>query len=142
MMRLVEEPGPKELEAAFALRYEVFVIGQDVPVELERDGKDDDALHVVLFDGERAVATGRTIVSGETAKMQRIAVVADRRGEGLGRVVMDALERRAKAAGAAVSRLASQVSAVGFYERLGYRAVGDVFLEAGIEHRWMDKPLR
>jgi predicted GNAT family N-acyltransferase len=34
--------------------------------------------------------------------------------------------------------LAAQMHAIGFYERLGYVARGDVFLDAGIEHRWMD----
>jgi predicted GNAT family N-acyltransferase len=37
--------------------------------------------------------------------------------------------------------LAAQLQAIGFYERLGYVARGDVFLDAGIEHRWMDADL-
>jgi predicted GNAT family N-acyltransferase len=139
--RLVIDPTGDALEAAFALRYRVFVEEQRVPEDLERDGLDDAARHVVLLEGERAIATGRLLIGAEAAKVQRVAVAPERRGEGLGRVIMDALEEVARQGGAPLARLASQAGAVPFYERLGYRAFGDPFMEAGIAHRWMDKPL-
>lgn len=139
--RLVIDPTSDALEAAFSLRYRVFVEEQRVPLDLERDGLDEQARHAVLLEGDRAVATGRLMIGAEAAKVQRVAVAPERRGEGLGRVIMEALEEVARQAGAPVARLASQVGAVPFYERLGYRAYGDPFMEAGIAHRWMDKPL-
>lgn len=142
--RIVAAPTGADLAAALALRVEVFVDEQGVPADLERDGLDPACEHVVVFDpGDgAAVAAGRMRLSADgIAKMQRIAVRADRRGLGLGRLVMRHLEARAAAQGAAVSRLASQASAVGFYERVGYRAWGEPFVEAGIDHRWMDLAL-
>ncbi len=142
-LRVVRAPDAAQMVAAYALRFRVFVEEQAVPIDLERDGRDGDADHVVVFDGDVAVATGRLMVNGDgVAKVQRVAVDDARRGAGLGRVVMDALEERAAALGAHTARLASQLSAVGFYLRLGYRVYGEVFLDAGIEHRWMDKELR
>lgn len=142
-LRIVDDPTPDELAAALALRTRVFVDEQGVPPEIEADGRDGEALHVVIFDdpGGAAVATGRMLLRGEIAKMQRIAVEPDRRREGLGRLVMRRLEGRAAARGAAVARLSSQESAIAFYERLGYVARGEPFMEAGIRHRDMDLPL-
>jgi len=126
------------------LRYQVFVNEQNVPLDLEQDGLDDQAMHVVVFDGARCVGTGRLMKKAEdptTVKVQRVAVDGDCRGKGVGRAVMDALEARGRDAGHSRVLLASQASAVGFYERLGYRAFGDMFMDAGIEHYWMDKAL-
>lgn len=146
--------------ASLALREGVFCDEQGVPPELERDALDGVATHAVLLDEPalvaevddvdgvdevgrpRAVATARVLVEDTLAKVQRVAVARARRGEGLGRRIMEAVEDLARQAGAAKVKLASQVTAIPFYERLGYRARGPVFLDAGIEHRWMDKPLR
>lgn len=144
-LRITDSPTDAEMAAAFELRHRVFVIGQNVPPELEVDGLDPEARHVVVFEGERAVATGRVRLGvdpdGVVAKAERIAVDDACRGRGLGRLVMDRIERIARGAGCTTLKLASQVDAVPFYERLSYRPYGDLFVDAGIDHRWMDKPL-
>lgn len=141
-MRVVVDPDPTALEAAFALRERVFIAEQGVPADLERDALDAVAHHVVLLDGERAIGTGRVrLVAPDVAKVERVAVDAARRGQGSGRRVMAALEDRARALGAAIVRLAAQESAIAFYSRLGYTARGERFWDAGLPHRWMDKPL-
>ncbi|PKN55836.1 MAG: GNAT family N-acetyltransferase [Deltaproteobacteria bacterium HGW-Deltaproteobacteria-14] len=142
-MRVAVEPDPTTLEAAFQLRQRVFVEEQGVPAALERDALDAVAHHVVLLEGERAIGTGRVrLVAPDVAKVERVAVDVDRRGQGSGRRVMEALEERARALGAANVRLAAQESAVAFYQRLGYTAHGERFWDAGLPHRWMDKALR
>jgi predicted GNAT family N-acyltransferase len=141
-LRVVTDPSPAELEAAFALRCRVFVDEQAVPLEEELDGLDASATHVVVVDGGGVtVGTGRMILVDRVAKMQRIAVDPGSRGQGIGRVVMDALEDLARARGARIARLDAQTRVVGFYENLGYFAYGDLHLDANILHRWMDKVL-
>lgn len=141
-MRVVVDPDPTTLEAAFALRERVFIAEQGVPADLERDALDAVAHHVVLLDGERAIGTGRVrLLAPDVAKVERVAVDADRRGQGSGRRVMEALEDRARALGAGIVRLAAQESAIAFYLRLGYTARGERFWDAGLPHRWMDKAL-
>jgi predicted GNAT family N-acyltransferase len=68
-------------------------------------------------------------------------VLAEHRRRGIGRAVMRALHDLARFRNAKSVTLAAQLQALGFYERLGYVARGDVFLDAGIEHRWMDVDL-
>ena len=112
-----------------------------MPVERERDGQDSQAHHVLVLCLEMAVGTGRCRLFGEVGKMERIAVDAAMRGRGVGRLIMEALEAWALEQGATVARLASQDSALTFYECLGYQAHGEAFMDAGISHRWMDKCL-
>ena len=76
-------------EPLSALRYQVFVIEQGVPVELEIDGEDLSACHVAaLIDSNQVIGTGRILVSG---KIGRMAVRSDMRQQGVGRAVLDAL---------------------------------------------------
>ena len=140
--RIVDGATGADREAAYALRFRVFVDEQKVPEDEELDDIDPVAWHVVLLDDAGvAVATGRAICREGIAKMQRIAVDADHRGEGLGRVIMDQLELWARDQGASVARLEAQVQAIPYYEKVGYVAYGDEFLDCNIPHRWMDKEL-
>jgi len=74
-------------------------------------------------------------------KAERVAVRRPFRGAGVGRALMRALEDEARALGRRELVLNAQLPVVAFYERLGYRAEGPEFLEAGIPHRAMRKPL-
>jgi len=139
----------EELQQALSIRRRVFIEEQQVPEDLEIDEHDADpatvtsCLHVLArLDGE-PVATARLLLGEGDGHVHigRVAVVADKRGLGLGRVVMLALHELARERSATSITLGAQLQAIGFYERLGYRAYGDVFLDAGIEHRWMDLDL-
>ena len=80
-------------------------------------------------------------VVGDAAKAERVAVLHSARGTGIGRALMDALERAASAAGLRRVKLSAQSEVVPFYVRLGYTPYGEEFIEADIPHRWMEKAL-
>jgi predicted GNAT family N-acyltransferase len=130
-----------EVAAALVLREEVFVGEQGVSLAEERDGRDEDALHLVVVDDGVVVATCRLLVEGTTVKLGRMAVVRTRRGLGLARALITEAEARGRALGAERMVLAAQLSAQLLYDRAGYDAYGDVFLDAGIEHVMMSKAL-
>lgn len=132
---------PALLQAALTLREVVFVVEQQVPYDEEVDGLDGDAEHVVLLRGDDAIGTARLRLVKGVAKIERVAVDGSLRGHGLGRRVMDAVEDLARLRNQTEALLAAQVPVLAFYAKLGYVAEGDVFLDAGIEHRWMRKPL-
>ena len=127
-----------DLPALLALRHEVFCVEQGVPVELERDGKDASALHLVAIDHGVVIGTCRILTGQETWRLGRMAVQADRRADGVGRGLMDLAHREARVAGARRVSLAAQIPVRGFYERQGYISQGEVFMEAGIPHILMD----
>lgn len=127
-----------ELEACLAIRREVFVVGQNVPEELEVDGLDPEAVHFIALHGERAAATARMrLTSNRVAKAERVAVRAPFRGRGLGARIMDVLEAEAGRRGRSEVVLWAQVQVMGFYANRGYRAFGPHFMDAGIPHREM-----
>jgi ElaA protein len=139
-----------EMQEALAVRRAVFIEEQAVPEALEIDEHDGDpttvatAVHVLVRRNGAAVATGRLLLdgpSGDHAHIGRVAVRQECRGRGFGRAVMLALQEEARKRGYPGITLAAQLHAIGFYERLGYTVYGDVFLDAGIEHRWMDLTL-
>lgn len=125
---------------ALAIRKRVFVEEQDVPIDREVDGRDDEATHFLLSDPE-PVATARVRPHDGAVKVERVAVLADRRGEGYGEAVMDAVEAYALDAGYEEVVLHAQVPVVEFYERLDYVTEGEEFEDAGIPHRAMRKSL-
>jgi predicted GNAT family N-acyltransferase len=135
---------------ALGVRFRVFVEEQHVPIEEEvdafddRPGERDDVVHVLLRLGGEPVATARLLLGHPTSEGEgyphigRVAVLAEHRTSGLGRLVMEALHEEARARGHNGVTLAAQLHAIPFYERLGYIARGPVYLDAGIEHRDMD----
>jgi predicted GNAT family N-acyltransferase len=130
-----------ERETLLALRHEVFVEEQGVPLDLEIDEHDEEAVHLVAVEGDRIVGTCRVLQAGGQAKFGRLVVARDARGRGIGAALLEEAERRARATGANVMVLAAQTSAIGLYDRAGYTARGEVYLDAGIEHVTMEKPL-
>jgi ElaA protein len=130
-----------EVDAALELRERVFVGEQGVSLEADRDGLDPEAVHVVAFEGERLVGTCRLVFADGLARLGRMAVEPDVRGRGLGAEILDAAERIARGRGAETMRLHAQVAARSLYERAGYEPRGAAFLEEGIEHQTMEKPL-
>jgi predicted GNAT family N-acyltransferase/CTP:molybdopterin cytidylyltransferase MocA len=131
-------------QGCLLVRRRVFIEEQDVPEDLEIDGHDEDCLHVMAHAGEWLVGTARVSRVGDAvAKVQRVAVLLPWRKHGVGAKLMSAIEARARSELSCTSAtLGAQLSAVPFYERLGYVAEGEVFLDAGIPHRTMTKPLR
>jgi len=132
--------GPREIADAIALRSAVFVEEQGVPVEEDLDGRDDEALHLVAVDGAgTVVGTCRLLVDGPTLKLGRMAVAVPSRRQGIGLRLLDLADDEAASTGAERIVLGAQVSAVRLYEQAGYSTRSGVFLDAGIEHVWMEK---
>jgi predicted GNAT family N-acyltransferase len=130
-----------EVEAALELRYRVFCDEQGVPFEAEQDGLDSEAHHLVAFDGDRLVGTCRLVFDDGLARLGRMAVEPELRGRGIGAAVLAEAEREARRAGAHRIRLHAQTAARSLYERGGFAARGEEFMEEGIPHLTMEKSL-
>jgi predicted GNAT family N-acyltransferase len=120
------------------VRETVFIDEQRVPRELEFDERDPLCLHVLAFDGDVAVGTGRLDL-GYGGKIGRVAVVATHRRGGVGAAVMERLHALARERRHARLWCHAQLTAVPFYERLGYVRSGPIFVEAGIDHVKMER---
>jgi ElaA protein len=129
--------GTADFDACMALRIEVFVHEQQVPEEEERDELDPAARHFLAEADGVPIGTLRIVMKApDLAKITRVAVRRDRRGQRVGVALMQAAEA---AVTAPVLALDAQSYALRFYERLGYAAEGEEFMEAGIAHKHMRK---
>ena len=120
------------------IRYTVFVDEQKVPEEEERDDWDAKSRHVLLTVDENPVGTGRLLPDGHIG---RVAVLKNFRGLGLGKALMEKMIDLARENNFPKVELSAQIQAQPFYESLGFNASGKIYLEAGIEHIFMDMVL-
>ncbi len=136
-----EARGRAELDAAVALRHDVFVGEQRVPPELELDGHDDEAAHLVAVQDGRVLATARLLPRGGTLLLGRLAVAPEARRRGLATALLRTAEEHARAQGARAIVLSAQTYARALYEAAGYEARGAPYEEAGILHVQMERDL-
>jgi len=132
-----------EREKCYTIRRLVFVEEQQVPLELELDDYDDTATHFLATDtltGQPS-ATARLLDKGHTAKIGRVAVLQNLRGQGIGLRLMESVLSESKQRGYRDAVLDSQTYAIPFYERLGFVAEGEEFDDAGIPHYRMQRLL-
>jgi predicted GNAT family N-acyltransferase len=116
-----------------AVREAVFIREQGVSAELEWDGLDEDSHHVLaLSNAGQAIGCGRILPN---AHIGRIAVVHDWRGKKVGTAIIEALLAYASSRGYPEVELNAQVQVLPFYQRFGFVAEGDEFLDANIPHR-------
>jgi predicted GNAT family N-acyltransferase len=156
---------PAERTEAFGVRIAVFIDEQGVPADLELDELDATADHFLARVNGRPAGAGRLVpadqaglpggtgvpggaeveggfgMPGEVGLLGRLAVLPATRGTGLGVALVEAIEERARQRGLAMIELHAQTHARGFYDRLGYQAEGEEYLEAGIPHISMRKKL-
>ena len=126
-------------EGLRAVRRTVFIEEQSIPEDMEWDEFDEVCRHVLAEDASgRAIGCGRLLPDGHVG---RLAVLAAWRGRGVGAALLRHLVDLARTRGHARAILNAQSQAMPFYARYGFVADGDEFLEAGIPHRTMARPL-
>jgi predicted GNAT family N-acyltransferase len=113
------------------VRRSVFIEEQNVPEDLEWDEFDDVSLHALAWLDDQAVGVARLLPDGHIGRM---AVLAGFRRRGVGAALLQALMDQARVRGIASVRLHAQCHAQTFYQRAGFVAEGEVFMEAGIPH--------
>ena len=127
-------------ESLLEVRYEVFVVGQNVPEEFEVDGADDSCSHFLATDlTGNPIGTSRVLADGHIG---RVAVLEPWRGKGVGRALMLASIQRVSELCLPAALLNSQTAAAEFYQKLGFERYGEEFLECGMPHIAMRKHLQ
>lgn len=135
----------EELDLGFALRIEVFVKEQNVPIELELDEKDysENTVHIGYFDDDKLIGIARLIdLDKDVIHIGRVVIDKEYRGKGIGRKLIIGCENITKQIlkKEIIIELSAQIQAEKFYESLGYNRINDkIYLDAGIEHVDMRK---
>ena len=116
------------------IREKVFVEEQGFPPEEEFDVFDGQAMHVVIYDGERPVGTGRVYHDGKTFRIGRICVLKEERKQGIGDLMMRVLLVKAFEFEPSQVRIDAQEQAKAFYENFGFRQDGERTDDHGVPH--------
>ena len=125
----------QDFELLKSIRETVFVEEQSVPLELEWDEHDQAAYHLLAFENNTAIATARILGNG---KIGRMAVLPDWRHQGIGTSMLKQLVDKAIQIGLERVTLSAQVSAIPFYQRLGFVITSETYEDAGILHQDME----
>ena len=145
MIKILESK--EELDLGFALRIEVFVKEQKVPIELELDEKDHskNTVHIGYFSDDKLIGVARLIdMNKDVIHIGRVAIDKEYRGQGIGHELLICCENIAQQIlkRKIIIELSAQIQAEKFYESLGYNRVNDtIYLDAGIEHVDMRKEI-
>lgn len=127
-------------ELCFTLREAVFMDEQGFPED--RDAEDAVALHLLAKAADTPVGAARIVFNKDTAKIGRVCVVPEARGAGLGAaIIRAAMEIARDMPGVKTAALSAQVSAMGFYEGLGFVALGPEHDDFGVPHQMMVQDL-
>ena len=129
----------EDAESLTALRREVFVGEQKVPIEIEIDDMDDQCQHIkASLDDGRIIATARILPNHYVGRM---CVTKEYRQRGIAGAMLEFIIQYARHQNIKSLQLNAQISAQPLYERYGFVADSDIFMEAGIQHRHMSLPL-
>lgn len=119
------------------IREQVFIQEQQIAPEDEWDAEDAVSLHFMVYDQAQPVATARLLNNNSIG---RVAVLKAYRGQGVGKLLMEAVISQARTERREFLKLSSQVHAVSFYAGLGFAVHGEEYLDCGIPHIDMQMP--
>jgi ribosomal protein S18 acetylase RimI-like enzyme len=109
------------------------------PEELEAEK---DNMLIAAFEDERILGCCMLVEElPGTVRLRQMAVLNDLQGKGIGRALMNFAENLARDRGYKTLRMHARVNAVGFYEKVGYKVLGEQFVEVTIPHYVMEKML-
>ena len=124
------------MKKAHKIRYDVFVIGQNCPEELEWEFEEE-STHFLLIENDIPLATARHRKTDNGFKLERFAVLSQARGKGFGMLILKAILEDIKESNA-LKYMHAQEQVTPFYEKVGFEKSGNIFEEAGIMHYKME----
>lgn len=141
-MKIIIASTQKHFFDAMMIRGRVFVDEQHVPSSIEIDDLDRSCIHVLLYNDEnQPKAVLRLIEHDNYFKVGRVACLKEDRQKGYGKAIMLGIENLDIVKNKPLLKLDAQMSAIGFYEAIGYTIEGEMFEEANIMHRHAYKRL-
>ena len=134
--------GSKEYDQMVKLRYEIMrkPLGLDFNEDELKKEKDD--ILIGAFEEEMIIGCCLlTKIDSQCTRLRQMAVQKSRQGMGIGESMMQFAENIARDRGFRIITMHARETAIGFYERYGYKTKGDEFVEINIPHRIMEKKL-
>jgi len=119
------------------IREKVFIEEQKVMSQLEWDGKDEEAIHFLAYQDEKAIGCARAFVIENHMQLGRMAVLKEYRNKGIGSFLIEKAITTAKLNQLSKISISAQCQAINFYKKFGFEVTSDIYLDAEIPHRDM-----
>lgn len=140
-MNFVKANNQFEFISALQIRTIVFMKEQNVDPELELDDEDLTCDHFVVYDDDKIIGTCRILKHDNEWHVGRVAVLKEQRHKKCGSFMLQEVEKIARTNDVKKLTLGAQCAAIPFYNRNGYKEYGNIYLDANIEHKMMEKLL-
>lgn len=142
LVKTFHELSLEELYGVLKLRSDVFIVEQDC-IYPDIDDKDQKAIHILLKKNNIVIGYTRIFKPGdyfEQASIGRVVVSKTERHNQYGTKIMEvSMETIYKQLQTDVIKISAQVYLNDFYKNLGFKAIGECYLEDGIPHIAMIK---
>jgi predicted GNAT family N-acyltransferase len=119
------------------IREKVFIEEQKVTSQLEWDGLDEEAIHFLAYQDEKAIGCARALVIENHMQLGRMAVLKEYRNQGIGSALIEKAMITAKLNQLSKILISAQCHAIDFYKKFGFEVTSEVYLDAGISHQDM-----
>ena len=119
------------------IREKVFIEEQKVMSQLEWDGKDEEAIHFLAYQDEKAIGCARAFVIENHMQLGRMAVLKEYRNKGIGGTLIEKAVITAKLNQLSAINISAQCHAIDFYKKFGFEVISNIYLDADIPHRDM-----
>jgi predicted GNAT family N-acyltransferase len=120
------------------IREKVFIEEQKVMSQLEWDGKDEEAIHFLAYQDEKAIGCARAFVIENHMQLGRMAVLKEYRNKGIGSFLIEKAITTAKLNQLSKISISAQCHAIDFYKKFGFEVTSEIYLDAGISHQDME----
>lgn len=137
-MKFILAENQTEIFSVIYIRKVVFINEQEVSVDEELDSLDIESDHFLIEVDDKYVATARVYYNDNQATIGRVAVLKPFRNKGYAKFLMTEIINFIKNKDIKIAHIGAQVQAVGFYEKLGFKISGDIYIDANIEHYPME----
>jgi predicted GNAT family N-acyltransferase len=134
--------GTAEYEQMIKLRDEILRKPLGLSFSREELDKEKNNLHIVAYEDEKMLGCCMLLEEDpQTVRLRQMAVRNDLQGKGVGKALMQFAENLARDRGYKRITMHARKHASGFYEKMGYKKIGDEFKETTIPHVVMEKEL-
>ena len=120
------------------IREKVFIEEQKVTSQLEWDGLDEEAIHFLAYQDEKAIGCARALVIENHMQLGRMAVLKEYRNQGIGSALIEKGMITAKLNQLSKILISAQCHAIDFYKKFGFKVTSKIYLDAGILHQDME----
>lgn len=134
--------GTKEYDQMVKLRYDIMRKPLGLSFSQDELDKEKNDILIGAFDEDSIIGCCMlTKIDNNCTRLRQMAVQKNKQGKGIGESMIAFAENIARDRGYKRLMMHARDTAIGFYEKYGYKVKGDEFIEVNIKHHVMEKDL-